>query len=67
MTVPREAHVRALKTLLKYITHTKDRGLVIAPRDLWSTGYKSRYMADWTWTKLQILTIIEVVMVGEFL
>jgi hypothetical protein len=27
-------------TLLKYVTHTKERGLVIAPRDLWSTGYK---------------------------
>jgi hypothetical protein len=40
ITVPREAHVRALMTLLKYVTHTKERGLVIAPRDLWRTGYK---------------------------
>jgi hypothetical protein len=40
MTVPREAHVHALMTLLTYVTHTKDRGLAIAPRDLWSTGYK---------------------------
>jgi hypothetical protein len=40
MTLPIEAHVRALMTLLKYVTHTKERGLVIAPRDLWSTGYK---------------------------
>ena len=40
MTAPREAHVRALMTLLKYVTHTKERGLVIAPRDMWSTGYK---------------------------
>ena len=40
MTAPREAHVCALMTLLKYVTHTKERGLVIAPRDLWSTGCK---------------------------
>ncbi len=40
MTAPREAHVHALKTLLKYVTHTKGRGLVIVPRDMWSTGYK---------------------------
>ena len=40
MAAPREAHVCALMTLLKYVTHTKERGLVIAPRDLWSTGYK---------------------------
>ncbi len=39
MTVPREAHVRALMTLIKYMTHTKNRGLVLAPKDLWSTGY----------------------------
>ena len=42
MTVPREDHVHALMTLLKYVTHTKERGLVIAPRDLWSTGYKCK-------------------------
>ena len=42
MTAPREAHVRALMTLLKYVTHTKERGLVIAPRDMWTTGYKFR-------------------------
>ena len=40
MTVPREAHVHALMTLLKYVTHTKESSLVIAPRDLWSMGYK---------------------------
>ena len=34
MTVPREAHVCTLMTLLKYVTHTKERGLVIVPRDL---------------------------------
>ncbi len=42
MTAPREAHVRALMTLLKYVTHTKERGLVIAPKDMWNTGYKFR-------------------------
>ena len=40
MTAPREAYVHALMTLLKYITHTKHQGLLIAPRDMWSTGYK---------------------------
>ena len=40
ITAPREAHVHALITLSKYVNHTKDRGLVVAPRDLWSTGYK---------------------------
>ena len=40
MIAPREAHVHALMTLLKYVTHTHERGLVIAPRDLWSMGYK---------------------------
>ncbi len=40
MTVPREAHVHALTPPLKYITHTRHRGLVIAPRDTWSAGYK---------------------------
>ena len=39
MTVPREAHVCARMTLIKYVTHRKDRGLVLAPKDLWSTGY----------------------------
>jgi len=39
MTASREAHVHALKTLLKYLTLTKERGLVMAPWDLWSTGY----------------------------
>ena len=40
MTASREAHVCALMTLLKYVTYTRERGLVIAPRDMWSTGYK---------------------------
>ena len=40
MTASREARVPALMTLSKYFTHTDERGLVIAPRDLWSMGYK---------------------------
>ncbi len=40
MTAPREAHVRALMTLMKYVMHTKHRGLLLAPKDMWSTGYK---------------------------
>ena len=40
MTAPREAHVHALMTLSKYVTHTKESCSVIAPRDLWSMRYK---------------------------
>ena len=39
MTASREAHIRALMTLIKYVTHTKDKGLVLAPKNIWSTGY----------------------------
>jgi hypothetical protein len=39
ITAPREAHVRALVTLVKYVTHTKNRVLVLALRELWSNGY----------------------------
>ena len=40
MTAPREAHVRALKTLIKYVTHTENRGLLISPTDMWRPGYR---------------------------
>ena len=40
MTAPKEVHVCALMTLLKYIGNMEERGLVMAPRDMWSTGYK---------------------------
>ena len=40
MTAPREAHVCGLTTLLKYVIHTKHRGLLIAPRDMWKMTYK---------------------------
>ena len=40
MTAPREAHVCALKTLIKYVMHTEHRGLKISPTDMWSVGYK---------------------------
>ena len=40
MTAPREADVCALMTLVKYVIHTEKRGLVLAPNELWSTGYK---------------------------
>ena len=39
MTAPREAHVHALMTLVTNVTHTKEWGLVLVPKDLWSTGY----------------------------
>ena len=31
MSAPRLAHVKALKTLMKYVVATKNRGLVLAP------------------------------------
>ncbi len=40
MTVPREAHVRALMTLLRYMMPTRDRGLVLAPKEVWSHEHK---------------------------
>ena len=40
MTAPREAHVRALMVLIKYIMSTKNRGLVLLPKQHWSPEYK---------------------------
>ena len=40
MTAPREAHVRTLMILIKYVTHTRRRGLLIAPKDMWRADYK---------------------------
>ncbi len=39
MTAPREAHAHALMTIVKYGRHTKDRGLILVPKYLWSTRY----------------------------
>ena len=39
MSVPGESYVLELMNLVKYVTHTKNRGLVLVPKDLWSTGY----------------------------
>ena len=39
MIAPREVHIRVLMTLVKYITDTKERGLVLAPNDIWSTTF----------------------------
>ena len=38
ITALKEAHVHALMTLINYVTHTS-RGLVLAPKELWSVGY----------------------------
>ena len=40
MTAPREAHVCALMTLIKYVTHTRHQGLLIVPKDMWRADYK---------------------------
>ena len=40
MTLPREAHVQALMTLIRYVISTKDRGLVLASKEIWNTEYK---------------------------
>ena len=44
MTASREAHVRALMTLIRYITSTENRGLVLA-REV-----ESRVQVQDTWT-----------------
>ena len=33
MTVPREAHIRALMTLIRYMITTENRGLVLVPKE----------------------------------
>ena len=40
MIVPREAHVQALMTLIRYMISTRDRGLVLAPKEIWSPKHK---------------------------
>ena len=40
MTAPREAHVRALMTLIRYMISNRDRGLVLAPKEIWSLEHK---------------------------
>jgi len=40
MTAPREAHVGALMTRVKYLMHTKNRDLILAPGELLRSGYK---------------------------
>ncbi|KAL7486991.1 hypothetical protein ACHAW6_012592 [Cyclotella cf. meneghiniana] len=40
MTAPREAHVLALMTLTSYMISTENRGLVLAPKEIWSHEYK---------------------------
>ena len=44
MKEPREAHAKALQTLMKYMVFTKNRGLVLAPTTLWNgvKGFKFR-------------------------
>ena len=38
--MPREDHVCTLMTLVQNITHTRNRGLVLASKELWSTKYR---------------------------
>jgi hypothetical protein len=40
MTVPREAHVRALMMLTKYVVSTAKGGLLLAPKEKWSIRHK---------------------------
>ena len=40
MTAPREAHVWAFMTLIRYMISTRDRGLVLAPKEIWSPEHK---------------------------
>ena len=40
MTAPREAHVRAHMTIIRYMISTRDRGLVLAPKKMLSPEHK---------------------------
>ncbi len=56
-----------LLVLIKYVTHTKDRGLILAPKDLWSTGYSFKIHGGQTPIMEQILIILGVYWVVECL
>ena len=43
MKAPREAHAKALQTLMKYVVATKNRGLVLAPTTLWNGERESNF------------------------
>ena len=38
MSAPREAHVKAMGTAMKYVVATRNRGLVLAPYTVWDGG-----------------------------
>ena len=38
MSAPREAHVKAMGTAMKYVVATRNRGLVLAPDTVWDGG-----------------------------
>jgi len=38
MSAPREAHVKAMGTAMKYVMATRNRGLVLAPDTVWDGG-----------------------------
>ena len=40
MTLPREALVQALMMLIKYMVSTEKRGLLLLPKEKWSTDHK---------------------------
>jgi hypothetical protein len=66
MTAPREAHAHALMTLLKYVTHTNERGLVRHQGTYGAQDTSLRYMVDQTRTMQQIRMIAEVYQEEEY-
>ena len=40
MTAHRDSHVQALMTLIRYIVSNENRGLVLAPKEMWGPEYK---------------------------
>jgi hypothetical protein len=65
MTVPREAHVQALMTLIRYVVSNENRGLLFAWKKGGVPSTDSRYMDDQTLIILQIQMMVGVSLVGE--
>jgi hypothetical protein len=65
MTVPREAQVHALMTLIRYVVSTENRELVLAWKKGGVPSTNSRYMDDRTLIILQIQMMVGVSLVGE--
>ena len=43
MAAPREAHGKALQTMMRYVGTTKNQGLVLSPDTLWDGSKKFKF------------------------